>query len=134
MTSNVVNDDGEHLADRPWVVLEVGDLRVGVIGVITAKLPYITTSARLGPWNVLPVVPSVARHVSEVARQSDLVVVLGHLVDEEEDAVLAEIPGVPVVISGHGHDGLEAPKVMDGRVCVRFTATRAFLPSWSARS
>jgi 2',3'-cyclic-nucleotide 2'-phosphodiesterase (5'-nucleotidase family) len=122
VTANVVDDEGALLADRPWIVLEAGGIRVGVIGVLTAELPYLTTSDKIGPWNVLPVVASVVRHAREVAKQSDLVIVLGHLTDAEEDAILAQVPGVPVVISGHGHDGLPGPKVVDGRVCVRSRA------------
>jgi len=119
VTANVVDDDGDLLADRPWVVLKTGGVRVGIIGVLTADLPFLTTSDKIGPWRVLPVVTTVARYAAEVARQADLVVVLGHLEEEEEDAILAEVPGVPVLVSGHEHDGLDAPKVVDGRVGVR---------------
>jgi 2',3'-cyclic-nucleotide 2'-phosphodiesterase (5'-nucleotidase family) len=119
ITANVVDDDGALLADRAWVVLKRGGVRVGIIGVLTGELRFLTTSDRIGPWQVLPVVKTVGRHATEVARRADLVVVLGHLSDEEEDAILAELPGVPLLVSGHEHDGLDVPKVVDGRVGVR---------------
>jgi 2',3'-cyclic-nucleotide 2'-phosphodiesterase (5'-nucleotidase family) len=122
VTANVVDGEGTLLADEPYVVLEAGGIRIGVIGVLTKDLPYLTTSDKYGPWKILPVVETVERYLSEVAKQADLVVVLGHLVDEEETAILERARDVPVVVSGHGHDRRERPKVVDGRVGVRVEA------------
>jgi 2',3'-cyclic-nucleotide 2'-phosphodiesterase (5'-nucleotidase family) len=122
VTANVVDPDGALLADEPYVVLEADGIRVGVIGVLTAELRYLTTSDKYGPWTVLPVVDTVRRYAPEVAKQADLVVVLGHLISREENAILAEVPEVPVVISGHGHEGLASPMIADGRIGVRVRA------------
>jgi 2',3'-cyclic-nucleotide 2'-phosphodiesterase (5'-nucleotidase family) len=119
VTANVVDDEGTLLADEPYVVLEAGGIRVGVIGVLTEDLPYLTTSDKFEPWQILPVAETVDRYLPEVAKQADLVVVLGHLLDEEETAILERARDIPVVVSGHGHDRREGPKVVDGRVGVR---------------
>jgi 2',3'-cyclic-nucleotide 2'-phosphodiesterase (5'-nucleotidase family) len=119
VAANVVDSEGKSLADGPYVVLEAGGIRVGVIGVLTADLPYLTTSDRYGPWTPLPVVDTVRRYASELSAEADLVVVLGHLVAKEEEAILTEAPEVPVVVSGHGHEGLDSPIVVDERIGVR---------------
>jgi 2',3'-cyclic-nucleotide 2'-phosphodiesterase (5'-nucleotidase family) len=122
VTANAIDPDGALLADAPYVVLEAGGIRVGVIGALTADLRYLTTSDKYGSCTVLPVAETVRRYASEVADKVDLVVLLGHLLAEEEEAVLAGIPEIPVVVSGHGHEGLASPMVVDGRIGVRVQA------------
>jgi 2',3'-cyclic-nucleotide 2'-phosphodiesterase (5'-nucleotidase family) len=122
VTANVVDPDGKLLADAAWTVLESSGVRVGVIGVLTEELPRLTVAARYTPWRVLPVVETVRRYLPEVARRADLVVVLGHLTDDEETALVSEVEGIAAVVSGHGHARLDPPRVVDGRVAVRVAA------------
>jgi len=122
VTANVVNPAGELLADAPYVVLETGGLRVGVIGVLTSSLPFLTVAENYEPWKVLPVVDTVKRWLPEVAKQSDLVLVLGHLTDEEEKAILVGVEQIAALVSGHGHGGLDRPRELNGRVAVRVAA------------
>ena len=122
VTANVVDADGRKLVDGPWTVLNANGVRVGVIGLLTTNLPNLTTPENIGPWRVLSVVETVKRYLPELQRSCDLIVVLGHLEDEEEVAVLTEIPEVAAVIAGHGHAGLEHPIVIGGRPLVRVKA------------
>jgi len=122
VTANVVDSAGKLLADAPYVVLETGGLRVGVIGVLTADLPYLTVAEKYEPWKVLPVVDTVKRWLPEVAKKSDLVLVLGHLTDDEENAILSGIEEIVALVSGHGHAGLDRPRMLEGRVAVRAAA------------
>jgi 2',3'-cyclic-nucleotide 2'-phosphodiesterase (5'-nucleotidase family) len=125
IAANVVNAQGQLLAPHPYVILTAGEtsgIRVAVIGALTADLLNLTTPDRYGPWRVLPLVETVARYAREVRGQSDLIVVLGHLTPEEEEAILRQVPEVAAVISGHVHAGLDAPVEVDGRVVVRMRA------------
>ena len=119
VAANVADDQGRLLTPQAYVILTAGGIRVAVIGALTSDLPNLTTPALYGPWRALPVAESVARYVREVREKSDLIVVLGHLTPEEEEAILREVPEVAAVISGHPHDGLEVPTEVDGRVAVR---------------
>lgn len=125
VAANVADEQGRLLAPQPYVILTAGGtggIRVAVIGALTADLPNLTTPDRYGPWRALPVAETVARYAREVREKSDLIVVLGHLTPEEEEAILREVPEVAAVISGHPHDGLEVPREVDGRVAVRMKA------------
>jgi 2',3'-cyclic-nucleotide 2'-phosphodiesterase (5'-nucleotidase family) len=125
VAANVADEQGRLLTERPYVILTAGGdagIRVAVIGALTADLPNLTTPDRFGPWRALPVAETVARYAREVREESDLIVVLGHLTREEEEAILRAVPEVAAVISGHPHDGLEVPREVDGRVAVRVKA------------
>ena len=122
LAANIVDERGRLLADRDYLILPVNGIRVAIIGALTADLPNLTTPDLQGPWRALPVVETVRQTVRKVQPDSDLILVLGHLTGEEEDALLREVPEVAAVISGHTHAGLAAPKQRDGRLVVRVKA------------
>jgi 2',3'-cyclic-nucleotide 2'-phosphodiesterase (5'-nucleotidase family) len=122
LAANVTDGRGKLLTDEPYVIREVSGLRVAIIGVLTTDLPDLTTADLIGPWRVLPVVETARRYAGELREKADVILVLGHLNEQEEDAILREAPEVAAVISGHAHAGLEVPKQEDGRVAVRVKA------------
>jgi len=119
---NVRDPRGRLIADRASVILKVNGVRVAVIGALTADLPELITPQSQGPWRALPVTPAVREEARRLRDSSDLIVVLGHLNEDEEMSLLRDVPEVAVVISGHVHAGLEAPFDLDGRVMVRMKA------------
>jgi len=73
----------------------------------------------LGPWHSSPMIEAVRRYAAEARRNSDIVVLLGHITGEEEIAVLKSVPEVDVVVSGHVHTGLPKELVEGRRLVVR---------------
>jgi 2',3'-cyclic-nucleotide 2'-phosphodiesterase (5'-nucleotidase family) len=117
VSANVVNHDGAFLAGRPYVIKTVGGIRVAVIGVLLGDLVgNLATPEKVGPWQVLPVVETVRKYAAELRGKSDLIVVLGHIHDQEADAILQQIPEVSVAIVGHTHKEYTALHNFDGRV------------------
>ncbi|NIM00213.1 MAG: hypothetical protein GTN89_04835 [Acidobacteria bacterium] len=122
INANMHHPDGGQLADAPSVVLTTENgIRVGVVGAVTAKLPYLVTPGLLGEWVAKPVIESVAGLVAELDRKADVVIVLGHLENDEEQALLA-VPGVDFVISGHDHSGLDEPVADEDTAVLRIRA------------
>jgi 2',3'-cyclic-nucleotide 2'-phosphodiesterase (5'-nucleotidase family) len=122
IAANIVDEQGRRLAEHAYVILPVNGIRVAIIGALTAELPNLVTADLQGPWRVQPVVQAVRETARAVEADADLIAVLGHLTEEEEDALLRDVPEVSVIISGHSHAGLDAPKEVDGRVLVRVRA------------
>jgi 5'-nucleotidase/UDP-sugar diphosphatase len=119
VTSNLVNTAGELMTAKPYVILKVNGLRVAVIGVMTESLPSLTIPEELGEYRVLPVVETVRKYAREALPNADLIVALGHIGGNEEQAILEQVPEVSVIVSGHIHSGMQQPRVKDGRVQVR---------------
>lgn len=118
LAANVRDGDGRDLVP-PATVLQAGNLRVAVIGALTERLPDLIRPEQAGPWRAEPVVDSLAPVVREMHEESDLVVVLGHLFDDEDEEVLRRLSDVDVVVSGHDHGGLDEEVVIDGRIIVK---------------
>jgi 2',3'-cyclic-nucleotide 2'-phosphodiesterase (5'-nucleotidase family) len=118
VVANLV-DASDKTAAPPYRVLTAGGLRVAVIGAMTMDFAGLGMPDRLGDWHTTPVVETVNRYARQLRDRSDLVVLLGHLNPQEEDAVLRDIPEVAVTIGGHVHTGVAIPKNRDGREMVR---------------
>ncbi|MGO9259248.1 MAG: bifunctional metallophosphatase/5'-nucleotidase [Bryobacteraceae bacterium] len=121
VTANLVNSKGE-LFTKPYVILKVNGLRVAVLGAMTDTLPALTTTKLLEDWHTTPLLETARKYAIELKSQSDLVILLGHITDSEELALLKNVPEIPVLVTGHIHRGIDQPLVVDGRIMVRAKA------------
>jgi 2',3'-cyclic-nucleotide 2'-phosphodiesterase (5'-nucleotidase family) len=120
VSANVVDASGKPVTGKPYVIKTVGGIRVAIIGVILSDLVgNFISPPEIGPWKVLPVLDTVRKYAAELRDRSDLIVVLGHIHDNEEVAeILKQIPEVSVVVAGHTHVAYPEMMNVDGRVAV----------------
>ncbi len=120
LSANVTGEGGAALTGKPYVIPTVGGIRVAIIGVVLGDMVgTMVTAEAVGPWHVLPVVETVRRYAREVRDRADLIVVLGHIHDEQEaDAILRDVPEVSVVVVGHNHDGYKGLRRVNGGFAV----------------
>ena len=118
VSANVVDRQGNTLAP-PYTIKTVNGVRIGVIGAVTEQLDNLTRAVFRGPWDAAPLVPAIRRAAQEIGDRADLIVVLAHCFDDEDDRMLAELPEVDLIVSGHNHGGAEDVKAVDGRLCVK---------------
>jgi 2',3'-cyclic-nucleotide 2'-phosphodiesterase (5'-nucleotidase family) len=115
----MVNAKGELFARKPYVILKVNGLRVGVIGAMTDDLPTLTIPKLVAPWHTLPLLETVKKYALEIKGQTDLIVLLAHITTKEELQVLQAASDIPVVVTGHAHNGIAQALTQDGRILVR---------------
>ena len=111
VTANLVNQAGKLFTPKPYVILRVNHLRVAVIGGITDELGSLTNPKIMGDWHTTPVVATVRKYVAEVRGKVDLIVLLAHIDEREENEFLESVPEIGVCITGHIHDGIDGGKV-----------------------
>ena len=87
---------------RPYVILQYGDERVGVIGLTTPDTAFISEP---GPSvRFLDVAETARRCVRELeARGIDKIILLTHIGYENDLRLAAEVPGADVIVGGHSH-------------------------------
>jgi 2',3'-cyclic-nucleotide 2'-phosphodiesterase (5'-nucleotidase family) len=119
VTANVVNAKGELFTAKPYVILNVNGLRVGVIGAMTDTLKELSKPNLLQEWHTTPMLEAARKYAAELKGQTDIVVLLAHISPREEQQVLEQIPDVSVIVSGHAHGGMQQAGSRDGRVLVR---------------
>ena len=119
VSANVVDNRGQTLTPKPYVILTVNGLRVAVIGGMTDSLKTLTVPKLLGDWHTVPVVPELRKLAVELKGRSDLIVLLAHIDEKEEQAFLHDVPEIPVLVTGHIHTGIQEAMTFQGRIAVR---------------
>jgi 2',3'-cyclic-nucleotide 2'-phosphodiesterase (5'-nucleotidase family) len=119
LSANVVDARGASITGKPYLIKTVGGIRVAIIGVVLGDLVNLTSADSVAPFRVLPVVETVRKYARELRDQSDVIIVLGHIHDEQEvRAILQQVPEVSVVVAGHTHKGYPEMLNVDGRIAV----------------
>jgi 5'-nucleotidase len=108
---------------QPKLVKMVGGLKVGFFGLLGDDAQKVTPQK--APLTFDPIADAATRMVNELRQTDkvDLVIALSHSgIDHDgngEDATLAKnVAGIDIIISGHTHDTLAQPKVVNKTVIV----------------
>jgi len=118
VSANTVDASGNRLVNPPYVVRDVGGMRVAVVGALLEGLLNNTTSDRVGPYGAAPIVETLRPIVARAKEQADMVVVLGHLEKAEGESILHDLPDVSVVVIGHDHRPWNEPVEIDGKFVI----------------
>ena len=119
VSSNIVGAERQLFAPKPYVILTVNGMRVAVIGAMTDDLKTLTIPASMEQWHTIPALATARKYAAELKAQSDLIILLGHITPKEELSFLAEATEIPVLVTGHAHNGIPQPLIQDGRMLVR---------------
>jgi 2',3'-cyclic-nucleotide 2'-phosphodiesterase (5'-nucleotidase family) len=119
VSANLVGAQGQLFTPKPYVILNVNGLRVGVIGAMTEELRTLSTPKLMGEWHTAALIDTARRYAVELRGQTDLIVLLGHINGAEENQMLSLASEIPVLVTGHIHTGLEHELVRGGRILVR---------------
>lgn len=90
---------------KPYVLLERNGLKVGLIGVTA----YFHQFYRLLGWDIREPFDTVARLVSLLRQQTDVLIVMSHLGLRADERLATDIPGIDLILGGHTHHVLEEP-------------------------
>lgn len=116
LAANVlVKKSGEPLV-APYVIKEVGGLKVAILGLVTNEVPTLVLPENVTELEFADPIATAARYVPQLRREADLVVALTHLglyreeTDRRGDVQLAKaVPGIDVIVGGHTHTELDEP-------------------------
>ncbi|MBT9144082.1 MAG: Mannosylglucosyl-3-phosphoglycerate phosphatase [Dehalococcoidia bacterium] len=87
----------------PYTIVEVGGLRIGIIGLATARTPILTHPKNVVDLEFLDEVTVARKFVKQLAPQVDLIVVLNHMGIGAAAARLPEVHGIAVAVTAHCH-------------------------------
>ncbi len=94
---------------RPWVVLDVGPLKVGVIGLSPRDSLDMVMGGTGTGLVFLSDVEGARFAAAALAGRVDLLLLLTHLGPERDRAVLEAVPVAPLAIGGHTHQRIAKP-------------------------
>jgi len=98
LSANVVLSGTETLLTEPYIIKEVGDHRVAIIGLTEPG----AADAVQGAVAVLDPIKTARRYVAEVSSKASIIVVLSHIGVEENMKLAGEVEGIDLIVSGAG--------------------------------
>jgi 2',3'-cyclic-nucleotide 2'-phosphodiesterase/3'-nucleotidase len=127
--ANIVSTYHDHVRDfEPYVIREVGGVRVAFLGLVTPTIPYREPPENRAGYEFRGLVETARRYVPELRRKADLVILAVHAglgrnpdtgeplagAGPSEDSVwdIAEaVPGIDAIVFGHSHQELAGKEV-----------------------
>jgi 5'-nucleotidase/UDP-sugar diphosphatase len=98
LSANVVLSETETLFTEPYIIKEMGDHRVAIIGLTEPG----AADAAQGTVTVLNPIETARRYVAEVSAQASIIIVLTHLGVEADMKLAKEVEGIDLIVSGTG--------------------------------
>lgn len=113
---------------KPYCVLDVAGIKVGIIGVANPFTPTITKAANVKGLEFLSPERSVEAYSAELRKQGIRVIgVVSHLGIEGDEKLAASIGGLAFIVGGHSHTVLKDPKKVGDTVIVQAGSTGKYL-------
>lgn len=102
------------LNNKPYVIINRGGIRIGIIGLMSPDLFELTNTNNLRGLTVLDPVTETQKIVDEIDPQTDLLIALTHQGVDVDSMLAMATKGLDVIIGGHSHTRLTSPKFVNG--------------------
>jgi 5'-nucleotidase / UDP-sugar diphosphatase len=120
LACNVTQHLENQLLARPYVIKQVDDLRVGVLGVAYPKTPKTTAAENIRGVRFERPDTLVANYVSQLKDQSvSIVILLSHLGLAADQELASKVNGIDVIVGGHSHNRIQEPAVVNRTLIVQ---------------
>lgn len=103
LSANAIDPEGQLIADAPYWLGDVGDIKVGVIGLTTPDTPSLTTPKGNEGITVSAVAEILPSLIRELRPKVDVLILLTHLGHDNELALAEAFPSIDLIIGGHSH-------------------------------
>jgi sulfur-oxidizing protein SoxB len=126
---NGVHEASDEPAFQPSIVIQRGGITVGIIGIaayIIDKVFPQRVSTGLRFTLVHDELPAQIRHLRE-HEGAELIVVLSHLGFPQDCKLAAEVAGIDVLLSGHTHNRMIRPVVVNGATIIQSGCHASFV-------
>jgi 2',3'-cyclic-nucleotide 2'-phosphodiesterase (5'-nucleotidase family) len=118
--ANLVDTLGRYpVGNVPYVILERGGLRLGIIGLISQELYDLVNQNNLTGLRVLSPVETAQKFIDELKPKTDILIALTHQGVEEDSQLASGTHGLAIIVGGHSHTRLRHPKLVDGVLIVQ---------------
>ena len=98
---------------KPFVIKNVGSLKVGIIGVVTPETPLITMEDNVKGLRFVDPLKVIREYEKYLGPKVDLLVVLSHNGKREDVEMAKHLEDVDIIVGGHSHTKLLKPIVVE---------------------
>ncbi len=105
---------------KQYVVLQIGNLKIGIIGLMTTELPTLSIPKNVEHLEVRSLSATLNSIVPVLKKNNvDLIIALTHQGVTEDILLAVQCPDLDVIVGGHSHTPLFKPKNVNGILIVQ---------------
>ena len=122
VVANVVREDGTPLPNtQPYKIVDIGGMRVGITGLLTAETAQKQRKDRIEGIRFLDEAEALRQQVALLRNQgAELILVMSHMGLEKDREVAQRFPEENLVfLGGHSHDRVTGPERLAGNFLVQ---------------
>lgn len=116
VSANILDQEGKPLPKvSPFVIKDLGDVKVGIVGVITDDTPRITSRDEVKKMKFADPVETLKTTIPKMKQDgAEIIVVLSHAGLDADKKIAGQVDGIDVIIGGHSHDTIHDPFLVSG--------------------
>lgn len=113
VAANLVDDADGSLFTHPYVIKNVGDVRVGILGLAYPKTARTTSLKNIKGLTFQPPGAVAEKYIQRIRDEGvDLLIALTHLGLSADEQLASLVKGIDVIVGGHSHNRMaQAEKV-----------------------
>jgi 5'-nucleotidase/2',3'-cyclic-nucleotide 2'-phosphodiesterase/3'-nucleotidase len=102
-----LDKEGEYATGNPYEIFVLDGLTVGVIGVTYHPMVGMVAEPNMEGFVSQDPVEAVTPIVAEIDPQTDVIILLSHVGNEEDHRIAKSVTGVDLIVGGHSHQRLD---------------------------
>ncbi len=115
ISSNILNKADGNPRFKPWHIIEMDELKVGLLGLMTLELGEKVKAQNVADIKLLPYKRAVELYLDELDKATDLVVLITHNGFEADSLLATQLDErVDLIVGGHSHHVLEPAVQVNG--------------------
>lgn len=119
LAANVLREGTGEPIGLSAVVKAIGDLKVGIVGLCTPDIPFVTHPKNVVGLTVDDPIERAKSLVTYLRPQVDVIIALTHLGIDADKELAAAVPEIDIIVGGHSHTRIEEPVVVGSTYIVQ---------------
>lgn len=115
ISANIIDTKAQTLFAAPYVIKQIGNVKVGIIGLMSMELPTLSIPENVKDLELSDLSETVNGLITVLKKQNvDLIVALTHIGVDQDSLLALSAPGLDLIVGGHSHTPLFRPKRVNG--------------------
>jgi hypothetical protein len=115
-SANVRNTVTQELILPPYLIIERGGIRFGIIAVLDPGMTIETMSPKDPPFEASDPIATLRALIPQVRQEADTILLLSHLGDRGSENLLREVEGIDIAVIGHNYRKWDQERVIGDTV------------------
>lgn len=105
LAANLLDKHSAALFTKPFLIKEVGGVKLGILGIAYPNTPYTTAKKNVKNIRFVAAQNAAARYVPLLRREgAEIVIALTHLGLSGDKRLAEQVAGIDVIVGGHSHN------------------------------